>query len=142
MDQFLLALRLVITGLLYAFLAVAFYLIWRSLHQHARQEDQTYQQAVLTVETASMPDQRFALRPVTAIGRSAENHLVISDPFASAHHAMVVWRENHWWIEDLNSHNGTFLNGERVTEPQALTSGDRIHLGEVTLRFEPDPIHR
>ncbi len=139
MYQFLLVLRFVLTALLYAFVAVAFYVIWRSLRQHAREDEEILQQAILTIETESAPVQRFTLRPVTAIGRSTENHLVIDDPFASANHAIVVWRENHWWIEDLGSHNGTYLNDERVTEPRTLNSGDRIRVGETVLRFEPEP---
>jgi pSer/pThr/pTyr-binding forkhead associated (FHA) protein len=139
MDQFLLVLRFVLTALLYAFVAVAFYLILRSLRQHAQEDEETHQQALLTIETESAPDQRFTLRTVTAIGRSSSNHLVIDDLFASANHAIVVWRENHWWIEDLGSHNGTYLNDERVTEPCALNSGDRIRVGEAVLRFEPEP---
>lgn len=139
MDQFLLVLRFALTALLYAFVAVAFYVIWRSLRQHAQEDEETHQQAVLTIKTESTPDQRFTLRPVTAIGRSTENHLVTDDPFTSANHAMVIWRENHWWIEDLASHNGTYLNDERVAEPKALNSGDRIRVGETILRFEPEP---
>ena len=139
MDQFLLVLRFVLTALLYAFVTVAFYVIWRSLRQHAEEDEETLQQAILTIETESAPGQQFTLRPVTAIGRSTENHLVIDDPFASANHAIVVWRENHWWIEDLGSHNGTCLNDERVTEPRTLNSGDRIRVGETVLRFEPEP---
>jgi len=139
MDQFLLVLRFTLTALLYGFVAVAFYVIWRSLRQHAEEDEETHQQALLTIETESAPGRQFTLRPVTAIGRSAENHLVIDDPFASANHAIVVWRENHWWIEDLGSHNGTYLNDERVIEPKALNSGDRIRVGETVLRFEPEP---
>ena len=140
MDQFLLVLRFVITALLYAFVTVAFYVIWRSLRQHAQEDEETPQQAILTFETESTPDQHFTLRPVTAIGRSTENHLVIDDPFASANHVLVVWRENRWWIEDLGSHNGTYINDERVTKPKTLNSGDRIRVGETVLRFEPEPV--
>jgi pSer/pThr/pTyr-binding forkhead associated (FHA) protein len=139
MDQFLLVLRFALTALLYAFVAVTFYMIWRSLRQHAQGDAETHQQAVLSIETESTPEQRFTLRPVTAIGRSAENHLVIDSPFTSANHAMVVWRDNRWWIEDLGSHNGTYLNDERVAAPKALNSGDRIRVGETVLRFEPKP---
>jgi pSer/pThr/pTyr-binding forkhead associated (FHA) protein len=139
MDQLLLVLRVALIALLYAFVALTFYIIWRGLRQHAREDDQVYQQAVLTIETESTPEQQFTLRPVTAIGRTADNHLVIEDPFASANHAMVVWRENSWWIEDLSSHNGTYLNDERVSEPKALASGDRIRVGGTVLRFEPEP---
>ena len=75
------------------------------------------------------------LRPITALGRAGDNTLVLDDPFVSAHHALVLWRDERWWLEDLESHNGTFLNGERVSSARPLTSGDRIRLGETQLRF-------
>jgi pSer/pThr/pTyr-binding forkhead associated (FHA) protein len=75
------------------------------------------------------------LRPVTAIGRSSDNHIVIEDPFASTHHAVIVWRDQRWWLEDLESHNGTHLNDIRLTEPAVLNSGDVIRIGEKELNF-------
>jgi pSer/pThr/pTyr-binding forkhead associated (FHA) protein len=76
------------------------------------------------------------LRPITAIGRAENNPIVVDDPFASAHHAIIIWREDHWWLEDLDSHNGTYLNEARVTQPATLASGDRIRIGQTVLRFE------
>jgi pSer/pThr/pTyr-binding forkhead associated (FHA) protein len=143
MAEFLLILRFALAGLLYGFLALLFYLMWQDLRHHARSETSTVEPATLTAESDATPEQQFSLRTVTAIGRNRDNHLMIDDPFASANHAIVVWREGRWWIEDLDSHNGTYLNGERVTKPQPLTSGDRISIGETDLRFatEKAPEH-
>lgn len=135
MAEILLVLRILMALLLYAFLGVALYVMWRTLKKESNVTTFPTQPATLTVQAESTPQQRFALRPVSAIGRSSENHLVLSDPFASANHAIVVWREGQWWVEDLKSHNGTYLNDERVVEPRPLTTGDRIRIGETTLRF-------
>jgi pSer/pThr/pTyr-binding forkhead associated (FHA) protein len=135
-DQTLLILRFVLAALLYGFLAVALYVMWRGLRPGGRDESVPYEPATLTIESESLPESTFSLRAVTAIGRAADNHLVLNDPFASANHVIVVWRDNRWWVEDLNSHNGTYLNGERIDKPRQLADGDRIGVGETVLRFE------
>ena len=139
MAELLLALRILLAILLYAFLGLALYIMWLSLKQGASAAPSPAKVATITVETESMPEQRFLLRPVTAIGRSSESHLVLDDPYTSSNHAIVAWREEQWWIEDLKSHNGTYLNDERVIDPRPLTTGDRIRVGQTTLRFEIPP---
>ena len=136
MVELLPILRLILALLLYAFLGVVFYAMWRELHEHAQREPEQRPAATLLISTESQPDERFRLRPVTAIGRNRDNHIVIDDPFASSNHAVIAWRENAWWIEDLNSHNGTYLNEEPVARPCPLTPGDRISIGKTTLLFD------
>ena len=135
MDQTLLILRFVLAGLLYTFLVVALYVMWRGLRTRGREEAVPHEPATLTIEAEDRPESTFSLRAVTAIGRAPDNHLVLNDPFASANHAIVVWRDNRWWVEDLNSHNGTYLNGDRIDKPRQLADGDRIGIGETVLRF-------
>lgn len=135
MAELLLALRVLLALLLYAFLGLALYVMCRAMKREANVTATPVQPATMTVQAESTPQQRFALRPVTAIGRGSENHLVLNDPFASSNHAIVVWREGQWWIEDLASHNGTYLNDERIVDPRPLTAGDRIRVGETILRF-------
>jgi pSer/pThr/pTyr-binding forkhead associated (FHA) protein len=74
--------------------------------------------------------------PVT-LGRSTENDLVLDeDDFASVHHARIEPRRDGVWVEDLDSTNGTFVNGIKLTRPQKLTPGDVIRVGETDLRYE------
>lgn len=74
--------------------------------------------------------------PVT-LGRASENDLVLdTDEFASVHHARIEPRRDGIWLTDLESTNGTFVNGIKLTKPQKLTSGDVIRVGETDLRFE------
>jgi pSer/pThr/pTyr-binding forkhead associated (FHA) protein len=74
--------------------------------------------------------------PVT-LGRAAENDLVLdADEFASVHHARIEPRRDGVWLQDLDSTNGTFVNGIKLTRPQKLTPGDVIRVGETDLRYE------
>jgi pSer/pThr/pTyr-binding forkhead associated (FHA) protein len=74
--------------------------------------------------------------PVT-LGRAADNDLVLdSDEFASVKHARIEPRRDGVWVEDLNSTNGTFVNGMKLSRRQKLTPGDVIRVGETDLRYE------
>ena len=134
--ELLLALRLGLTLLLYLFLGVAFYILWQGLHQNEKAPVIAHTPARVIFEEGEDRGRRLPLRPVTAIGRSHTNIVIIADAFASNHHALILWRDELWWLEDLESHNGTFLNEQRIAHPIPLTSGDRIRIGATVLRFE------
>jgi len=69
-------------------------------------------------------------RPTIRIGRSTrDNDVVVRDPHASGHHVEIRRKGEGHIIQDLNSTNGTLLNGRRLTEPYYLLDGDRIALG-------------
>ena len=74
-------------------------------------------------------------RNVQTIGRSASNDIVLPDPSVSKHHAQVVQEEDGWRLMDLESTNGTFVNGDRV-EAHRLAPGDTVLLGVYTFVFE------
>jgi DNA-binding CsgD family transcriptional regulator len=70
------------------------------------------------------------------IGKSADNDLVIeTDPTLSRHHARVERVGAAWTIEDLNSKNGTLINGERIFGTCVLRHGDELQLGETQILF-------
>ena len=56
-------------------------------------------------------------------------NLVINDDFASSHHARFFIAHSLWFVEDLGSTNGTWLNGRRIHGPQRLKKGDKIRIG-------------
>ena len=64
----------------------------------------------------------------TTIGRWPENDIVIADRSISRHHTRVVRQGLRYLVEDLDSKNGTFVNGQRLTGPRELEDGDRILL--------------
>jgi hypothetical protein len=74
--------------------------------------------------------------PVT-VGRGGQNDLVLSgDDFASARHARIEVRGDGVWVQDLESTNGTYVNGSRVAGAQRLDAGDVLRVGETDLRVE------
>jgi hypothetical protein len=74
--------------------------------------------------------------PVT-VGRGGQNDLVLTgDEFASARHARIELRGDGAWVQDLDSTNGTFVNGARVAGAQRLDGGDVLRVGETDLLIE------
>lgn len=71
--------------------------------------------------------------PLT-IGRSSESGLVIRDDYTSTHHARLMLWSDSWVIQDLDSTNGTFLNGARVTLPTPVPLNTAVRIG--TTSFE------
>lgn len=67
------------------------------------------------------------------IGRSSRAGLAVLDPLLSREHARLYRGEKDWVIEDLGSHNGTFLNGEKLDSPKAIRPGDVMGLGATTV---------
>jgi hypothetical protein len=78
----------------------------------------------------------YPLEGGLTIGRSGTSQLPVSDAFISHTHARVVRHGQFFYIEDLGSTNGTFLNGRRVGEPTRLKVHDEVRLGETVLRYE------
>ena len=72
--------------------------------------------------------------PVTRIGRGISADVLLDHPTVSRRHALVVRREDTLVLLDDRSMNGTWLNGERISEA-VLSDGDRIQLGAVELSF-------
>ena len=69
------------------------------------------------------------------IGRSPASTLVLEDEYASSRHARLSTSGQQWWIEDLGSRNGTFVDDERLTEPRALQPGTTVRVGQTTLEL-------
>lgn len=69
------------------------------------------------------------------LGRSADCALQLPAASASRRHASVAWRDGAVVLRDLGSTNGTFLNGERVTDEATLRSGDKIRIGGLEILF-------
>ncbi len=80
--------------------------------------------------------ERFALGAVNAIGRDPGNDVVLRDDFASVRHAVVSQDGDGWWVEDVGSTNGTFVNGDRLARRTMLHFGDELEVGRVRMRLE------
>jgi hypothetical protein len=72
--------------------------------------------------------------PLT-IGRAADSGLVIRDDYTSTHHAkLLLWNED-WMIQDLDSTNGTFLGGKRISSPTQIMLGTPIKVGATSFEL-------
>lgn len=69
-----------------------------------------------------------------SIGRYADNDLALGDPHVSANHARIYWLRGSWYLEDLGSTNGTFLNGKRIRGKKRLQRGDLLQIGDITFQ--------
>ncbi|MBS1672538.1 MAG: FHA domain-containing protein [Actinobacteria bacterium] len=70
-----------------------------------------------------------------SIGRSSESGLVIRDDYTSSHHARLLLWGDQWMVQDLDSTNGTFLDGERVGTPVSVAIGASIKVGATTFEL-------
>ncbi|MCX8111766.1 MAG: FHA domain-containing protein [Bacteroidia bacterium] len=70
--------------------------------------------------------------PIT-IGRASDNAIVITDSTVSSRHARLFLQGNRWYIQDLGSTNGTFVNGQRITQ-HPIQVGDRIRMGAIVIQ--------
>jgi pSer/pThr/pTyr-binding forkhead associated (FHA) protein len=75
------------------------------------------------------------LEGITAIGRHPENAVVLDDETVSVYHAEIVHQNGRWVIHDLESTNGTKVNGRPITEAN-LQNTDKISFGNVHFRFK------
>jgi len=140
MDIVIFIIRVLLTVLLYAFLAAILIVLWRDLHMTARAPAAVHERKARLIVLAGCDgleaDTAFSLQPFTTLGRSAVNTIVVPDAFASAEHALISWRGGQWWLEDLGSRNGTLLNDVSVTAPVVLGAGDVIGIGQVKFKVE------
>ena len=94
--------------------------------------------ASFLVRSGGLAGQRLSVKtPVVNIGRADYNDLVVPDPSVSTSHAKLQRREGVWVLVDLDSTNGTFVDGEQVKGEAPLAPGAAVRFGDVQLVFEP-----
>lgn len=90
------------------------------------------------VRGGGLKGQRLVIKtPVVNIGRADYNDLVFPDESISTTHAKLQRREGVWVLVDLDSTNGTFVDGERIKGEAPLAPGANVRFGDVALVFEP-----
>ncbi len=77
----------------------------------------------------------YSLKDIAIIGRASTTDIQLEDLMVSRHHARISKSNEGYFIEDLCSRNGVFLNGERITSPHPLTDGCKICIGPHMLIF-------
>jgi hypothetical protein len=141
MDGYVLTIwvvRLLFLFLLYVFLFGVARTLIRDLRQAAREPSTELGRLVVLASPGGEPAQgtSIGLDPITSLGRDVNNAIVVDDQFASAQHAVLTFRGRTWYVEDLKSTNGTFVNGSQVEGVSPLGYGDEVQVGQVRMRLE------
>lgn len=143
-EWFVLLLRVVFIFLLYFFLFQVIRVMLREMQAHgagvqaSRGSEPSGHLIVKNPGNSGLrAGARLALEPVTVIGRHPRATIRVDDGFVSSEHAQVTWAEDGWWVTDLDSTNGTRVNGKRVMVPTGLRYGDVIEIGDVELQLAP-----
>jgi hypothetical protein len=129
----LLILRFLLAVALYAFLGWTLVTLWRDL-KHQRELILARQPIPLTLAAEGAAPQRFTT-PEVLVGRDPTCDFPLDDPAVSIQHARLSYHHNQWWVDDLRSTNGTFLNDEPVMTPVVVTNSDELRCGGVLLKI-------
>ncbi|HJP88402.1 MAG TPA: FHA domain-containing protein [Candidatus Limnocylindrales bacterium] len=131
-------LRLLFLGALYVFLWLVVRALLRDLRAAAREPTRELGRLIVIASPSGEPavGSVFALDAVTTLGRDVNNAIVIDDEFVSSSHAALTYRGRAWYVEDLGSTNGTYVNGSQVDGLSPVAFGDEIQVGQARLRLE------
>lgn len=91
--------------------------------------------SVVLVRTDDKRAGSHRLREAMQIGRAEKCEINPKDSFLSQYHARIFPRDGAWFVEDMGSTNGTFLNDHKVTGPLEVHAGDDVRLGRTVLQF-------
>ncbi len=135
-----LALRIAMAITLFAFLGWAFYTLMQELQQQGKKLSTQKNLGIsfhVRIETGKESIRHFS-QPEIILGRDANCDLSIMDEALSAHHARITHHHGQWWLEDLNSTNGTFLNHEKLSTPVVVITGDEFRCGNTDFGIRID----
>ena len=135
-----LALRLALAITLFAFLGWAFFTLLQELRQQGtRLSTQKKLGISFYIKIGEGRESvRHFIQPELVVGRDTHCDLSVMDEALSAHHARITYHHGQWWLEDLNSTNGTFLNHEKLTMPAVVITGDEFKCGNTTFSIRID----
>jgi pSer/pThr/pTyr-binding forkhead associated (FHA) protein len=131
-DMTLLIMRIILIALMFLFL---FAIMKTGIGQVRGQRRQSKNWTV-SVERGpkELRGVKITVRGPVIIGRSPGSDIVIGAEYVSGRHARFTIMGQNLFIEDLGSTNGTAVNGQRISEPTVLKSGDVVNVGDVAIR--------
>ena len=103
-----------------------------------KEESAQNEVALIVLEAADpkLANKKISFSGQISIGRGKENDIVLDDIYVSHHHAVISPVRNLYQIEDLQSRNHTYINGNLLNGKEFLQNGDVIKIGCVSFRFE------
>ena len=132
---FLLGLRFSLAIILFIFLFWSIKIIWKDFTTTAQVKTTNKIPQILFSEVAEEYQTHSFMIEEIIIGREPTCDLQISDDTVSSKHARVFFENNQWWVEDLGSSNGSYLNEMLVSTPTVLTIGDLLRFGKIKIEI-------
>jgi len=135
-----LGLRILLAGALYIFLGWVLITLWQEVRQQgillaSQKKPGIHINAKL--EDGKEYKYHFWQTEIT-IGRDTNCDITLADDALSAHHAHISYHHTQWWLEDLASTNGTFLNKSQVTVPTVIITDDQFKSGNTIFTIRID----
>lgn len=121
---------------LYVFLFVVARSAWRELRSASPDRGPSVELVMIDpARSRWRAGQRVRVRPGATVGRSDGNIVMIDEDTVSAQHAHFLHERGRWWLEDLGSTNGTFINRRPLSGRAEISEGDELMFGRVALGF-------
>ncbi len=137
----ILLLRYALMVCLYVFLVWIIFTLWRDLRfQSQVVNTPKIPFLILGLENEPESTRKKFTKSEIIIGRDDDCDYQIEDEVVSSRHARLIYRYMQWWVEDLQSTNGTYLNDERVETPTVIIKGDEIRIGRQILLVDIQPM--
>jgi pSer/pThr/pTyr-binding forkhead associated (FHA) protein len=125
-----LIIRYLIMACLYIFLGWVVFSLWRELRFQSQViAAKRIPEITLRLETGQESTSITFSKSEVVIGRAEECDFQLKEEVISSQHARLFYRSSQWWVEDLHSTNGTYLNDERVDTPTVIIKGDELRIG-------------
>lgn len=132
----LFGLRLALLAVLYLFLVAVIVAAWRGLRAASVRPQREASLEVVDPGRAHLGrGERIGLTDGATVGRSAGNGVRIDEDSVSSQHAVFHHERGRWWLEDLGSTNGSYINERRISGRAPLRDGDLVQIGLVSTRF-------
>jgi len=135
-----LVLRIGLAILLYIFLWRVLQTLWQELKQQANLLSTQIKPSIhINARMEDGKEVRYHFRqPEIVIGRGSHCDISLLDEALSANHVRISFHHGQWWLEDLGSTNGTFLNKDRIAVPTVIITGDQFKSGNITFSVRID----
>ncbi|HEX5936437.1 MAG TPA: FHA domain-containing protein [Actinomycetota bacterium] len=133
-----------LSALKYGLFALLFLFIWRSMRwvvrglsvsEAAPPTLPSGSSTLMVKGTSDAKPRTVKLSASMTVGRAPECELRIDDTYASQQHARLFAKNGSWFVEDLGSTNGTFVNDQKLAAPAMLQPGDKVRVGQTVMEL-------
>jgi pSer/pThr/pTyr-binding forkhead associated (FHA) protein len=129
-----LGLRMLLVAVLYLFLGLSLYFLWKDMKQQreilAVKKEPSIGLKIEEQNTHKVFE--YNTREIL-IGRDPACECCLHSEKVSAKHARLSFQNNQWWVEDLNSTNGSYLNNDLIVLPTVVAAGDQLRFGDISV---------